>query len=355
MNDWLRSIILGVVEGLTEFLPVSSTGHMIITNPLIGVDPELPQWKVFLFVVQLGAILAVVVYFWRDLWRRVLDFKTPLKSHIVVKLGLAMIPTIIGGVLLNDYMEQLESDIYAVAGGLIVGAAAIELIDRRYRRDVPLTLENITLAQAAIIGLSQLLAMWPGVSRSGATIMTGMVLGLPASVAAEFSFYLAIPTMFAAGGYRLLKYHKLLDTERLGVILLGTAVAFVVALVVVAAFMQYVRRRRFTPFAVYRVVLGVAVLWAGWSGLISSADAPPAETTIAQVDGISNGAMRVQKNHATGIASSGESSTSSMPPMPGIACPESLTAASRLSSEAQRSPAVPNSAISKPKTSNPQG
>jgi undecaprenyl-diphosphatase len=267
LSDYLAAVILGIVEGLTEFLPVSSTGHLILVQPLLDVDPEQPTWRVFLFVSQLGAILAVVAYFWRDLWRRVLAKPLGgLGSHIVVKLVAAMIPTVALGLLLNDLMEEhFESGAYApayVAGALIVGAGLILWIDRRFRRPGEMTLEDITLRQAIAIGLFQCLAMWPGTSRAGATIMGGMVLGLTPKVATEFSFYLAIPTMFAAGGYRLLKYHRDLTGDGLGIVLLGTAVSFVVALAVVAWFMSYVRSKRFTPFAVYRVVLGVAVL--GW-------------------------------------------------------------------------------------------
>ena len=261
MNDTLRAVILGIVEGLTEFLPVSSTGHMILVEPLLGIDDAAPIWRVFLFVSQFAAILAVVAYFFRDLWKR--TFKpasADWQKHIFTKLFVAMIPTGILGFLFDDLMETYLLNPLAVANALIVGAVVMEFIDRRYRRTGPMQLEDITLKQAFTIGALQAIAMVPGTSRSAATIMGGMVLGLTPAVAAEFSFYLAIPTMLAASLKQLADYYKLLTFENLGVILIGSAVSFIVALAVVAWFMAYVRRRRFTPFAIYRVVLGVIVL-----------------------------------------------------------------------------------------------
>ncbi len=273
MNDWLRAIILGIIEGLTEFLPISSTGHLILAMPLIGVGHDDTRWNVFLYVSQLGAILAVVAYFARDLWQRAThlprdpDSGQPrIGEHLFTKLLVAMIPTGILGKLFDDFMEaHFEQGPRAplfVATGLIVGAIAIAWIDRRCRRNARQRLDDVTLAQAFWIGLIQCLAMWPGTSRSAATIMGGMALGLTPRVATEFSFYLAIPTMLAAGGWRLIKHAPELTADALGVVAIGTAVSFVVALGVVAGFLRYVRRRRFTPFVVYRIVLGVAII--GW-------------------------------------------------------------------------------------------
>ncbi len=263
--EYLQAIVLGIIEGLTEFLPISSTGHMIIAQPLLSVDPHQPHWRIFLFVSQLGAILAVVVYFWRDLWQR--TFRPKIRSwrqHIVTKLCVAMVPTVMIALLLERFVETLfESGRIgppATAAALILGALAIEFIDRRFRREVEMTIDDVTLRQAFLIGAIQCLSMWPGTSRAAATIMGGMVLGLTPRVATQFSFYLAIPTMIAAGGWRLWKYRADLTLETGGIVLAGTATAFVVALMVVGAFMSYVRKRRFRPFAIYRVLLGVAVL-----------------------------------------------------------------------------------------------
>lgn len=258
----LDAIIMGLVEGLTEFLPVSSTGHMIIVAPLIGVDQSTSTWSVFLFVSQFGAILAVILYFWPDLWRRIRSF-TPQRasSHLFTKLIVAMLPSVVVGLLANDFMEaHLEQNPVAVAAALIVGAVAMELIDRRFRRTSGPALDEVTYRQALIIGLGQVLSIWPGTSRSMATIMAGMLAGLPVRTAAEFSFFIAIPTMLLASAWKLFKHFGDISNDAAGVILVGTVTAFVTALVVIAGFMQFIRTNRFTPFAVYRVLLGVAVL-----------------------------------------------------------------------------------------------
>lgn len=267
MSEWLQAIVLGVIEGLTEFLPVSSTGHMLLAQPLLGVDPALPVWRVFLFVSQLGAIAAVVVYFWRDLWQQTVAVPRAwrdLNGYLPIKLLVAMVPTVLLALLLEDWVEShLETQAAAppaTAAALIAGALIMFWIDRRCRRETEQTLRDVTLRQALGVGLIQVLSMWPGVSRAAATILGGMVLGLSPRVATQFSFYLAIPTMLAAGGWRILKHHNEITRDVAGVVAIGTAVAFVVALAVVAWFMEFVRRKRFTLFVVYRIVLGAAVL-----------------------------------------------------------------------------------------------
>lgn len=266
MTSW-QSVILGVVEGLTEFLPVSSTGHLILTNAALGVDQEAPTVKAFLFVSQIGAILAVVLFFWRDLWRRAVSFRpSAWRNHLATKVMVAFLPSVVIGLLANDFMEMYLERPVPVAIALIIGAGLIELIDRKCRLHRPMTLDDVTYRQALLVGLAQCISIIPGTSRAGATIMGGMAAGLTPKVATEFSFYLAIPTMFAAGGYRLFKYYDEIPLDSLAVILLGTAVAFVVALLVIAAFMGYVKRYRFTPFAIYRLILGGVVLWAFFAG-----------------------------------------------------------------------------------------
>lgn len=265
MGDVFNAIILGIIEGLTEFLPISSTGHMILAQPLLGVDDADPKWRVFLFVIQVGAIGAVIVYFWRDLWKHiVLARGRKLRDHLLTKLAVAVAPAIVLGMLFNDFMEErLESGPfapYAVAGALIVGAILMAVIDRGFRRRAALTLDDVTLRHALIIGLAQCLAMWPGTSRSMVTIMAGIFIGLPATVAAQFSFLLAIPTMLLAAAYRTWKYRADMTVDSAVIILVGSLTAFVVALLVVSGFMQYIRTRRFTPFVVYRIVLGILVL-----------------------------------------------------------------------------------------------
>lgn len=261
----IYAIILGLIEGLTEYIPVSSTGHLVIAMPLLGVDAEQAPWKILLWLSQFASILAVVLIFWRDLWSRVVRRpERGWQSHILAKLTAAMLPTIVIALLLNEYFEPLEKMPIAVAAALILGAGVMELIDRRTRRDAPQTLDDVTLRQAFLIGLIQCISMWPGVSRSGATIMGGMALGLTPRVATEFSFYLAIPTMLLAALHRLLKYGDELQGSHITVLLVGCATSFVVSIASVLFLLEFVKKRRFTVFAAYRVVLGAAVLLHAW-------------------------------------------------------------------------------------------
>lgn len=281
--DIVNAIILGIIEGLTEFLPVSSTGHLVLSEWVLRLDSDAAPWNVLIWVSQFGAILAVIVYFWRDLWRRTIDplavawrtrpgapslaartrgalTSVAWRDHILVKLLVAMVPTVLAGVLLKKYFDKLEGMPVAVAGALIAGAGIMEFIDRRFRREIPQTLENVTLRQAFLIGVIQCISIWPGVSRAGASIMGGMALGLSPQVATQFSFYLAIPTMLGAATLTLWKHRHELDPSTFSIVVIGSAVAFVVALLVVMGFISYVKRYRFTLFAIYRVVLGIAVL-----------------------------------------------------------------------------------------------
>lgn len=260
----LDAIILGIIEGLSEFLPISSTGHMILARPLLGIDGNAPVWHAFLFISQFGAILAVVLLFWRELWHEGRKLtRGPIQNHLFFKVGVAMIPAALLLVLgINKYMEEhFESNIYAVAGALIVGAVIMEVIDRFFRSKIRMSIDEINWRQALFIGAAQCIAAWPGTSRSMATIMAGMVVGLSPRVATEFSFYLAIPTMLGAAAVKIIKHHHELTGDNATVILVGSATAMLVALAVVAGFLRYVRTRRFTPFAIYRVVLGALVLW----------------------------------------------------------------------------------------------
>lgn len=261
MVDALRAIVLGIIEGLTEFLPVSSTGHLVIAMPLLGVRASETPWNVLLWVSQFGAILAVVTLFFRDLRREILHPpRGTWGSHLLVKLGVAMLPTIGLALLFHKLLEPLEESPPAVAIALIAGAAVMEFIDRTCRRSGPMTIQEVTLTQAAWIGTIQAISMIPGVSRAGATIMGGMLLGLTPRVATVFSFYLAIPTMLAATVKTIMDERVALSRYDWGVVLIGTGVSYVVALFVVSGFLEYVKRYRFTAFNIYRVILGSAVL-----------------------------------------------------------------------------------------------
>lgn len=261
MTDVVRAIILGIVEGLTEFLPVSSTGHMILVEPLLRIPPEDSFWSAFVIFIQIGAILAVVVYFWRRLWRLTFPAsKTPLREHLIVKLVVAFLPAAVLGKLAGDFIEARLEHPLPVAVALIAGGAAILLIERFFTRPTVTDAAAITLRQAFWIGCAQCVAMWPGVSRSAATIMGGLVIGLSTAAAAEFSFFLAIPTMFAAGFYKVYRHRHDIHDDQMQLLAIGFVVSFVVAWVVVAAFMRYIQTHTFRPFAYYRIALGLAVI-----------------------------------------------------------------------------------------------
>ena len=264
MNDTINAIILGVVEGLTEFLPISSTGHMLLVQPLLGIDQNDMFWtKTFNVFIQLGAILAVLIYFWRRLLKLTLRVEgASWKEHILVKLFVAFLPAAVIGLLIDDWMEEHLFNPVVVACALAVGGIAIIVIEKVVKHPTITDAATISLKFALIIGFAQCLAMIPGTSRSGATIMGALMLGLTPAAAAEFSFFLAIPTMFAASGYSLLKRIDEISADQFVTLGVGFAVAFVVAWGVVAVFMRFIQTHKFTSFAIYRIILGVIVLGA---------------------------------------------------------------------------------------------
>ncbi len=266
MSDIVRAVILGIIEGLSEFLPISSTGHMILAMPALKIDPEVAPWKTFLYFIQIGAVFAIVVYFWKRLWIQMLRLKVGgLRNHLLTKLIVASIPAAAIGLPFNSWIEDhLETPVF-VAAALILGAAAMELIERRYWRAGEGDASGVSLRQAFFIGLAQCFSIIPGTSRSMSTIMGGLIVGLRPAVAAEFSFYLAIPTLLGAGLLKLVKHHKEMHAQEALLLGVGFMTAFVSAMLVVHPFMQFVKRRRLRPFAIYRVVLGVIVL--AWWGL----------------------------------------------------------------------------------------
>lgn len=267
MNDYVRAVVLGVVEGLTEFLPISSTGHMILTMPLLGIheeDVSFHFWNgAFDIFIQLGAILAVAIYFWRRLWR--LTFKPtggPWIDHILFKLFIAFLPAAVVGLLAGDFIEARLKNPLVVAAALVAGGAAILFIEKVVRRYAIHDAAATPPLRALGVGLIQCLSMVPGTSRSAATIMGALVLGMSPVAAAEFSFFLAIPTMFAAGFYSLIKHAMRGDIhpDQVDLLAVGFVISFAVAWVVVAAFMRFIQTHRFTVFAVYRILLGGVVL-----------------------------------------------------------------------------------------------
>ncbi|MBI4868046.1 MAG: undecaprenyl-diphosphate phosphatase [Candidatus Wallbacteria bacterium] len=259
MSDFVKAILLGIVEGITEFLPISSTGHMI----LVGHWLEFPQplAKTFDIFIQLGAILAVVFYFRARLRGLMASFQPrSALSHPAGLVMVAFIPAAAIGFLVHHAIEEHLERPVVVAGALVAGAVAIELVERKFRTPQTFSLETVTLRQAVIIGFAQCLALIPGVSRSAATIMGGLVAGLSLPVSAEFSFFLAMPTMAAASGYSLLKAIHTLSASDATLLATGFVVAMGVAWVVVAVFMRFIQTHSFRVFSIYRVLLGAAVL-----------------------------------------------------------------------------------------------
>jgi undecaprenyl-diphosphatase len=263
LHPLVTALILGVVEGLTEFLPISSTGHLILVSDLLGVNDE--KGKVFDIVIQLGAILAVC-WEYRARFARAFSglASDPVQQRFAVNLAVAFLPAAVVGLALQSQIKQFLFNPITVAVALVVGAIAIFAIERWYKRHgAPRvsTVDEMTWADALKVGLAQCLSLVPGTSRSGATIMGGMVFGLSRQAATEFSFFLSVPIMFAASGYQVVKYRDLFTAADLGPFAVGFAVSFLSALLAVRALIRYVARHDFNAFAWYRIALGVVVLW----------------------------------------------------------------------------------------------
>jgi len=260
----LAVIILGLVEGLTEYLPVSSTGHLILATELLGFDAK--RWALFNIAIQPGAILAILVLYWRT-FRDVLTglfSRDPASIAFVRNLLVAFLPAVVVGLAFNDPIEALLENAVVVAWALIIGGIAILIVERLARTTDAGGVAGVTLRQSVGVGIVQCLAMIPGVSRSGATILGAMSLGVDRKTAAEFSFFLAVPTLSGATVLQLTKHRDQITPDLIGHIGLGALVSFVVALVVVKAFVGIVTRYGFAPFAWYRIVAGVAALvWLG--------------------------------------------------------------------------------------------
>ncbi|WP_066558190.1 undecaprenyl-diphosphate phosphatase [Croceicoccus bisphenolivorans] len=267
-NLALTAVLLGIVEGLTEFIPVSSTGHLILASALFGYDAE--EWKVFNVVIQLGAILAVVFQYWRTFWAAGIGVlhRHPESIRFVINLLVAFMPAAIIGLLLKDYIDIMLGSPTIVAWALIAGGIAILVIEKVAKEGPPSGIGQLPVKQALGVGFIQCLAMIPGVSRSGATIMGALAMGIERRTAAEFSFFLAIPTMLGASTLEIWQYRDHLAAGSMtvgwGEIAIGFVTAFIVALIVIRAFVAYVSKAGFSPFAWYRIVAGIAALiWLG--------------------------------------------------------------------------------------------
>ena len=256
---WLKVVLLGVLEGLTEFIPVSSTGHLILMTAVLGF--EGPPGHVFEIAIQLGAILAVVVLYFHKLFGVLLALpRDPAARHFAIAILLAFLPAAFIGVLAHGFIKSVLFSPWVVAVSLITGGIAILIIERIRPTPTVHEIERLPLGRALAIGAVQCLAMIPGVSRSGATIMGALMLGVDRRTAAEFSFFLAIPTMFGAVVYDLYKNRAGLTLDGGLIIALGFVAAFISALLVVRALIGFVARHGFAPFAWYRIALGTIAL-----------------------------------------------------------------------------------------------
>lgn len=258
--DYLQAFILAVIEGLTEFLPVSSTGHMVIASSFMGIGKD-DFVKLFEVAIQLGAILAVVVLYWKKFF----DFS---KWQFYVKLIIAVIPALFFGFLLNDFIDETLGNPLFIAVVLLLGGIVLLFIDQLFKNQTISNEAEISNLNAFKIGCFQVLAVvFPGLSRSAATIIGGMQQKLTRHAAAEFSFFLAVPTMCAATGYKLLKGYHLLNPENVKLLLFGNLIAFIVAIIAIKSFIGFLSKHGFRIFGWYRIIIGVVLIALYYSGV----------------------------------------------------------------------------------------
>lgn len=269
----LQAIIIAIVEGLTEFLPVSSTGHMIITSSLLGIG-ESDFTKLFEVAIQLGAILAVVVLYWKKFF----DFS---RWQFYIKLIVGVIPALLLGFLFSDKIDELMESPTTVAVTLLLGGLVLLFVDNWFKHPMVETEDNISFSKAFVVGCWQVIAMIPGVSRSAATIIGGMQQKLSRNVAAEFSFFIAVPTMFAASAYSIflkkwtetgteMRGYELITAsqENIYAFIVGNVVAFIVAIVAIKFFISFLKAYGFRIFGVYRIIAGIILLSFIMSGYL---------------------------------------------------------------------------------------
>ena len=269
----LKAILFGIIEGITEWLPISSTGHMILLNQIIKLDVSKEFYSMFEVVIQLGAILAVVVLYWHKIWPFGKNLKYPVsKSGILkyfdkpkwqmwLKIFVACVPAAIIGLLFNDIFEELFYNYVCVAIALIVFGVAFIVVENSHKKIKINSILKIDYKTALIIGLFQLLAaIFPGTSRSGATIVGALILGVSRSVAAEFTFFLAIPVMFGASLLKLVKFGLAFSLMEILILIVGMLVAFITSVFVIKFLMSYIKKHDFKVFGWYRIILGMIVL-----------------------------------------------------------------------------------------------
>jgi len=268
----IKAAVMGIVEGLTEFLPVSSTGHLILAGSLLNFADE--KSKVFDIAIQTGAIFAVILVYWQRIRETVTGLGTEIKAQrFALNVLVGFLPAAVLGVLVYKTIKEHLFNAGVVAGAFIVGAFVILLVERRKSPQARIeTVDDMTVLDAFKVGLVQCLGMIPGTSRSGATIIGGMLLGLSRKAATEFSFYLAIPTLIGAGVYSLYKARALLSVADLPLFGVGLLFSFISAWICVRWLLRYIATHSFVPFAYYRIVFGVLVLltsymgWITWAG-----------------------------------------------------------------------------------------
>ena len=272
MIEFLKAIIFGIVEGITEWLPISSTGHMILLREFMSLDVSDAFWEMFLVVIQLGAILAVIILFWNKIWPFVMENKKlSMKKDTMQMWGkvvIACVPAVIYMITLEDFMDALMSDIqkWVVAAALIIVGILFLIVEKWNKgRNAKITdIGHLSYRLAFFIGVCQLFAgVFPGTSRSGATIIGALIFGVSRTVAAEFTFILAIPAMIGASGVKILKFvagNTAVSTQEIGILVIGMVVAFAVSVFVIKFLMEYIRKHDFTLFGWYRIILGAVVL-----------------------------------------------------------------------------------------------
>ncbi|SHI80057.1 undecaprenyl-diphosphate phosphatase [Parasporobacterium paucivorans] len=266
MTEILKAALFGIVEGITEWLPISSTGHLILLKEFIDLNVSKEFWSMFEVVIQLGAILAVVVIFWKKLWPFSIKEKFFIKQETLImwlKILVSCVPAALVAIILGDKIEELFYNYWVIALALIVFGVAFIVIENRNRHAAVRikSLSQITFQAALIIGVFQLVAaVFPGTSRSGATILGAILIGVSRSVAAEYTFFLAVPVMFGASLIKLLGFGLNFTGMEMAILLTGMIVAFLVSLFVIRFLMGYIKKHDFKVFGWYRIVLGIAVI-----------------------------------------------------------------------------------------------
>lgn len=260
--EYIKSILLGIVEGITEWLPISSTGHMILFNEFTNTKSGFLTSDVFLYVIQLGAILAIVTLFFKKL-----NPFSPSKTkeekantwQMWFKVVIACLPAAVIGLLFNDFMDRFENP-YVISAALIIYGIFFILIENNEKKIKTSDIDKLSYKTAILIGMFQVLSIVPGTSRSGSTILGAMLLGCSREVAAEFSFFLAIPVMFGVSALKLVTNDYIMTSSEWGILIVGMIVAYVVSMITVKFLMDYVRKHDFKSFGIYRIVLGIIVI-----------------------------------------------------------------------------------------------